>query len=329
MTQDPWHVLLQKLPLSRTEREVVKRWEADPNGRTFLPIADILRSHKLIDEALELLTSGVQRHPAFTVARVVLARELWHKGLVQLAWRTLEDSPVSLRENVLAQKLRFKISLLLGYEAVARATWQHLQLGQMLDSDTKRLGDVLELSGIGKAKERLLAELRDRGTDPVLPPESVIGVSSPEPSEPKAGQLHQAPTMTPSVISDEDVEHASAGASHFHVVPLDEIFRPGETAAPPRPPGASSGVELDSTTMAEIYAKQGHYGKSAAMYRRLLRLSPGNDLLRKRLSELTKLEREQRDADLVVDTAAVEKLETVEIIDRQIRFYSDLLSRLG
>ena len=113
------------------------------------------------------------------------------------------------------------------------------------------------------------------------------------------------------------------------MVPLNEIFRPGESAAPPRAQGGAAGVELDSTTMAEIYAKQGHYGKSVAMFRRLLRLSPGNDMLRKRLAELTKLEREQRDADLSVDTSAVEKLETVEIIDRQMRFYSDLLTRLG
>ena len=87
----PWTALLNKLTLSRTEREVVKRFEADPSGRTFLPIADILRSHRLQDESLELRTQGVDRHPTFSVARVVLARELLQKGLVEAAWRTLAD----------------------------------------------------------------------------------------------------------------------------------------------------------------------------------------------------------------------------------------------
>ena len=53
---DPWIPLLASLPLTRTEREVVKRFEADPGGRTFLPVADILRSHRLVDESLELLS---------------------------------------------------------------------------------------------------------------------------------------------------------------------------------------------------------------------------------------------------------------------------------
>lgn len=145
--QNPWQPILHKLPLTRTEREVVRRYEADPNGRTFLPVADILRSHRLLDEALELLTQGVEKHPTFTVARVVLARELLQKGLVSPAWKALEDSPVSLRENVLAQKLRFKIALLMGDHSTARSTYQHLSTQQMLDTETKKIGDFLEVSG--------------------------------------------------------------------------------------------------------------------------------------------------------------------------------------
>ncbi len=85
-----WTPLLKNLPLSRTEREVVKRYNSDPDGRTFLPIADILRSHKLPNESLEILVRGVERHPNFTVARVVLARELLQKGLIQDSWNILE-----------------------------------------------------------------------------------------------------------------------------------------------------------------------------------------------------------------------------------------------
>lgn len=89
---DPWVQILRNLKLSRAEQAVLKRYEQDPEGRAFLPLADILRSHKKIDESLELLTQGVERHPGFSVARVVLARELLNKGMVLEAWHTLEDS---------------------------------------------------------------------------------------------------------------------------------------------------------------------------------------------------------------------------------------------
>ena len=119
---DPWMPLLNRLNLSRTEREVARRFEADPQGRSFLPVADILRANRLIDESLELLTQGVALHPTFTVARVVLARELLNKGMVEASWRTLEESPVPLQANLLAQKLRFRLAVLLFDEANVRAT---------------------------------------------------------------------------------------------------------------------------------------------------------------------------------------------------------------
>ena len=113
----------------------------------------------------------------------------------------------------------------------------------------------------------------------------------------------------------------------FHVVPLGEIFRPeGDDTRRGRTPG---GVELDSTTFADIYARQGHYGKALEVYRRLLRMAPNNDLLRRKVSELARLDREQRDVDLTVDPTLVDRMETVEIIDRQIRFFNDLLGRLS
>jgi hypothetical protein len=320
---DPWIPLLSNLPLSRTEREVVKRYESDPQGRTFLPVADILRSHRLVDESLELLTQGVERHPTFTVARVVLARELLQKGMVAEAWRALEESPVSLRENLLAQKLRFRLAVLMGLDVVVKATYQHLTLHQMLDADTKRLGDMIELSGLAKAREKLIKDLRERGVDPVIPAESPVGSAT-------ANLVHkmgQAPAQAASApyLTDESLGDEGSLIG-FHVVPLEEIFRGSSDQTTVRT--GAGGIELDSTTLADIYARQGHYAKALAVYRRLLRLTPNNDLIRRKVAELAKLEREQRDVDLTVDPAFVDRMESVEIIDRQIRFYNDLLARL-
>jgi len=337
--QNPWQPILQKLPLTRTEREVVRRYESDTTGRTFLPVADILRSHHHVDEALELLTQGVERHPTFTVARVVLARELLQKGLIAPAWRAIEDSPVSLRENVLAQKLRFKLSLLLGDFGVARSTYQHLLAHQMLDADTKKIGDHLELSGPDKARERLIKDLRERGVTVVMPTPELASTADAAISEStgRSGQKHQLVTQynpaAPLITDDQVVVKMGAELDGFHVVPLDQVFQPGDIGADGSLSALrkdTAGVELDSTTLAEIYAKQGYYNKALSVYKRLGKMSPGNELIRRKVAELSRLDREQKESDIEeADAVVADRLETVEIIDRQIRFYNDILARLG
>lgn len=366
---NPWLPILQSLTLSRTEREVVRRFENEPEGRSFLPVADILRAHQLHDEALELLTQGVERHPGFTVARVFLARDLLQKGLVEAAWRTLEESPVPLKDNLLAQKLSVRVGLLLGLEARVRQILAGLKLNQGIDVETKRIADAIELLGFMAAREKLIDELKDRGTHlnlPAIPPppgpgaarsavgsqqqtifaadQRITGLASPQ---------HDTKAAVHSAYDTERSDKTTHAASHdyqdapvasfldeqiaqdreilaaFHVVPLDEIFRPDASNIPHSVAGLQSGgVELDSTTLADIYERQGHYAKALTIYRRLLRVTPNSDLYRRKVAELVKLEKEQRDVELTIDPALVDRLESVEIIDRQIRFYNQLLSRL-
>lgn len=320
----PWSAILDKLPLSRTERAVVKRFEADPDGRTFLPVADILRSHRMPDEAIEILTQGVTRHPTFTVARVVLARELLAKGLVTEAWRTLESSPTPLRDNLLAQKLRFKLAILLDSLEHAQATLQLLQSSQSVDGETRALADLMTLGGLGRARERLVADIKRRGGTVVLPEAGFIAA----PAAPQfTPDVLTTPPTPPAAAEPDPVSAAmnEAEIAGFHVMPLADVFEPGDFTSPAT---TASGVELDSITLADIYMKQGHFQKALGMYRRLLRLSPQDDKLKRRVAELHRLAREQRDADMTVDPTLVDRMETVERLDRQLRFLNGLLDRL-
>jgi len=318
---DPWLPLLDKLPLSRTEKEVIKRFESDPGGRTFLPIADILRSHKLVDESLELLMQGVEHHPGFSVARVVLARELLQKGLILDAWIALEESPVSLKDNLLAQKLKFRLALLLGYEESCKASYKHLKVFQMLDAELSQLGDILDVSGFEKAKEKLIKDLRARGTDPVIPEVNEVAIS-PVPLTPSL--VEDSNSLSSDFLSADFIKLIE-NLEGYHVVPLREIFSPGDITGKP----GEQGIELDSTTLADIYTKQGHFSKALSVYRRLLKMTPNNDLIKRKVAELARLDKEQRDVDLSVDPSLVDKMESVEIIDKQINFYNTILGRLS
>jgi len=326
-----WLAILYNLQLSRTEKEVVKRFELDPEGRAFLPVADILRSHRLHDECLELLTSGIARHPTFTVARVVLARELLQKGYVSQASRTLDETPLSLKDNILAQKLQFRISILAQQEYLARSLFNSLKMQQMLDPDIRSLGDLMEVSGFEKARANILREYSDRGIELSLPEmtggsEPVQGTSS-SVAHQDLPDVYNLPKVTKSEYFIDDPAKTT-DLEGFHVISLGEIFRPSDDASIIRSKG-TDGIELDSTTLAEIYEKQGHYSKALNIYRRLLRMAPGNDLLKRKVSEMARLDKEQKDVDLTVDPALVDKMETIEIIDRQIKFFNDVLGRLN
>ncbi len=323
-----WIKMVRQLPLSRAESEILRRFEEDPSGRQFLPLSEILRNHQLIDESLELLHQGVQDHPGFAVARVVLARELFQRGLVLDAWNALGRAPNPLTDNVLAQKLQFKLGLLLGDETTVRKSFQQLRVQQGVDPEIKRLMERLDLDGIALTRESYTTDLVGRGIDLRLPrPDDVMAMS--ERAIPKDLKLADDQRVRgKKFILEYELDDATRKhIEKFHVVPLPEVFAPGALSAG-EPVGGKGHVELDSTTLAEIYAKQGFYGKALAIYRRLLRMAPHNDLIRLKVSELARLDKEQRQEDLENDPVIYERMEVVEIIDRQMRFLNGLLESI-
>jgi tetratricopeptide (TPR) repeat protein len=320
-----WIAMVAQLPLSRVEQEVLRRFQEDPSGRQFLPLSDVLRNHKLVDESLELLTQGVQNHPGFAIARVVLARELFHRGLVMEAWEALENSQLPLSDNILAQKLRFKIAVLLGDQSTARSAMQLLRIQQGVDPESRRLFDQLEIDGIQSVRDSFRADLQKKGVDLRLP-SPALGQQSEKP------QFQQSPegvirAKGQRFILEYELDSATRKLiENFHVVPLSEVFVPD--SASNSVGGGGQQVELDSTTLAEIYAKQGVYSKALSIYRRLLRMAPHNDLIRLKVSEMARLEKEQRSDDLAADPVVFERMEVNDLIDRQMRFMQGLLNKL-
>ena len=321
-----WIAMVGQLPLSRVEQEVYRRFQEEPSGRQFLPLSDLLRNHKLIDESLELLTQGVQDHPAFAVARVVLARELFQRGLIMDAWSALEGSPAPLTDNVLAQKLRFKMAVLLGDEPSARNAMQMLKIQQGVDPETRKIFDQVELNGIRDARDSFRNDLLQRGVELRMPK---MGLQVDD-SARLQGQTPPAKDAVRSkgrrfVLEYDLDETTKRHVESFHVMPLPEVFVPNLSD---NSEGRGSNIELDSTTLAEIYAKQGVYSKALAIYRRLLRMAPHNDLIRLKVSELARMEKEQRHGDLEADPVAFDRMEITDLIDRQMRFMQGMLDKL-
>ncbi|MGH9389621.1 MAG: tetratricopeptide repeat protein, partial [Vicinamibacteria bacterium] len=79
------------------------------------------------------------------------------------------------------------------------------------------------------------------------------------------------------------------------IVELPPLAPPAPQAAPPTsPPAPAPVVEIETPTMAEIYANQGHFDQALAVYRRIIERHPNETQYRERVEELLMLSRAQR-----------------------------------
>ena len=304
-----WVALLESTELSQSDRDTLARFEKDPVGRGFLPVGDLLYSKGFINEAIELLMEGVERHPKYSVARVILGKYLYDKGMFVTSWKTLNDVPVSLSDNLLAQHILFRLALILGEEKEARRLLSHMKDQNLIDHDIEHLNRTLQVEGIKAVKEFLLTAYHEDEIE--LPKENEkIFMSSEKSSE----------SLTGGVTED----YSKLGA--FHVVPLKEIFAPSESSSSEV---EVKGVELDSTTLADIYEKQHHFGRALEIYRRLLRVSPSSDLIRRKISELSKKKQDLENSDLGLSPDIVDNIEDNRTVDSQISMLEGMLEKLG
>ena len=71
------------------------------------------------------------------------------------AWKTLSESPVSLSDNLLAQHILFRLSLIMGEEKEARRLFSHMKDQNLIDHDIEHLNRTLQVEGIDSVKEFL------------------------------------------------------------------------------------------------------------------------------------------------------------------------------
>ena len=200
-----------------------KRWAENPKGRNFAPLADAYRKAGELDRALELCTAGLELHPDYVSAHIVLARCLIDQkndaGASEVFQKVLALDP----ENVLALRILAEIA-----ERGGRFDQAVEWLGRLLAADPMN-GDAAEALARAKAKAAQPAK-------PVVPapaskpPDSVVRLvpetaqtaarptPRPAPARPPSGPQRAvapppppapAPPAPAAAQSDFVVEHAS------------------------------------------------------------------------------------------------------------------------
>ncbi len=306
---------------------MLRRFLVEPTSRLFLSVAELFKAYDQTSDCIRLLEFGLENHPTYGAARVILAREYFDQGEFEKSLALLEKSPVSLKQNRLAQKVIFRNYILLGFFPEADEVLQRLRSFESKDEEIAQALDTIAASGHQKYRERLLQRFESgRKTKPSVELPSVQNL----------------PLQTTASIRPVPVVSSSEGAgvhldaidpelfNYFRVCSLAEVFHGQEKGeGDARSISSEFSLELDSTTLADIFASQGHFRKALEIYRRLLRLSPANQALREKVRQVSEQLEQQKSTDYDVDPDMVERMEHLDSIDQRIRLLQNILDGLN
>jgi tetratricopeptide (TPR) repeat protein len=296
--------------LSKPEQIALDHFKKKPEGRGFFAVAEILIRHERIEEAIQLLTEGLERHPHYSVARVYLSQLLFRKHFYREAWDALEASPSSLRTNLTAQILRLKLCVMLGFESQARSLCRELGALEFQDPEARMIIEKVQIKPFAQLRRDYAEHLKWPG----LAPEA-----------PRAGVAQEAVDTSVKEIQEQALASADFKervAKGFFASPVTEIF------VKRTPHAALDQASVDDLTRARLLRRQGLYQKAFDIYERLVYSSPGNELLRREFAEIRELRDTQREIDQRLDPDLAEAMEKVRAIDRRIRILTQVLGQL-
>ncbi|HXZ24661.1 MAG TPA: tetratricopeptide repeat protein, partial [Nitrospiria bacterium] len=82
--------------------ELSAKLQKDPGSRLFVPLAEEYIKAEMLDEAVQVLTDGLKKHPDFHVARVTLGRIFFQQGKFAEAKREFEEVVKVNPDNLVA-----------------------------------------------------------------------------------------------------------------------------------------------------------------------------------------------------------------------------------
>lgn len=313
-----WKPVLDELHLLKQEQEVVQSFLSQGQHKRFLAVAEILLKYRKTKEAIELLIQGVELLPTLNVARILLVKELYESGLIDQAWDYLSNATSSILDNHLAMRLKFYMQVLAEDISAARQTVRQMIHRRLMNSKVQEVYDLLEISGIHVARQKILKFFVDKDIEVRF--ESYAQntfIDDPE--------VDEDFKIDDALISSESM--AQEGKK-FYVMSLSEVFSPSDHLASPDHSGEHKS-NLSSETLADIYGGQGFHQKAINIYRKLLLKNPHNDLLKRKISKMSRALKEQKELDYETDPEMVDRLEALEIIDTHRLFYQEVLKTLN
>jgi len=82
-----------------------ERYNKDPKSGIFVQLADAYRKNKMIDEALEILTKGLEHHPQYPLAYLIIGKCYFDKRMYEQAKEYFEKTLSFDSESVIALRM--------------------------------------------------------------------------------------------------------------------------------------------------------------------------------------------------------------------------------
>lgn len=259
--------------------------EADPDGRGFVPLADALRRAGDLREAHRLLRDGLTRHPDYLSGHVVAAWLSMDRGLLGEA------------------EARFKAALELDPKNIAAL---------------KGLAEVLLDQGEIPAALELLETLNGEDPTDLSLPARILELRTKLEDEEAAAAEEEGPS--PPLWEDPDRAADEVDLASAVLQPDASGLAPSEVGAPgEEAPGDGELPEdgeptLVTSTLGEVYLRQGLAEQAAGVFLTLLADDPENEHLKHRLEEAQglieaqRLQAQELEADGAGPLPAVEEL---------------------
>ncbi|HSH46006.1 MAG TPA: tetratricopeptide repeat protein, partial [Longimicrobiales bacterium] len=256
--------------MSDAQRAEIAKLEAlhaeHPQGRIFTHLAEAYRKAAELERAKAVLREGLERHPDYSSAHVVMARVLLDGG----------------ERGEAAAEFRRVLELDSHNLVALRA------LGDMAREDGRTFEAVdyyerlIEVEPADEEVHDLLASLREAPAQDVAPAAHASVPHAP----PEEGVAAEAEAG----IAEDAGSAGTVDDLDMSVGPLDPAAS-HEREVPEEPEGADAYGGLATETIAQVYARQGLYDRAADVYRQLLRERPDDHDLRTRLEEMDALAR--------------------------------------
>ena len=289
----------------------------DPRG--LLQLAEERRRSGRLKEAIAVCLDGLARHPTLDAMRVTLGRSYLESGQVAEAREALQDVYDRHPDHHLAGKLLAEARKRLGDPEGAATVCRELLRHYPRDRDVEAILASVDpkASEAARAPAAAAADAVAPASDPspdYLPED--VASASPVTPRPSAAPIPQA------VAPSARPEPARAPSTGAQAAALEPVRRPATVPDASRAPAVTSEAArspqkaqpaavvaettrpatgpteavrsvtvrpedaLQTNTLADLYLKQGLVDRALEVYRGMLRLDPGNELLRRKVADL-------------------------------------------
>jgi tetratricopeptide (TPR) repeat protein len=184
-----------------------EKFDKDPNSKLFLPLAEEYRKEGMLDEAIDVLQKGLEKHVTYTSARVLLGKTFLEKGMMDEARKEFEGVIKIVPDNLFAHKRLAEVYRDTGETDLAIKSFKIiLRLNPMDEESISNLRDIeAALSPAPPAEE---AQKEDSSYGEIRMPGAGVPAAEESPDMHIGKELHiEAP--------DIQIEHSEDELSAF------------------------------------------------------------------------------------------------------------------